>query len=130
VALLASLALASLRGPEEAQATRSSDDPAQDAPLGLREPQTPGEEQELQDKASLIISAMINAAKADGAIDQNEAQRTVGKLEAAGADPQTRQLIAGCSSPWIDFDSLAHLGTIPSSSSKWDSCDCVSTLAS
>jgi uncharacterized membrane protein YebE (DUF533 family) len=113
LALLASLALASLKGPEEAQAAPSSDDPAQDAPLGLREPQTPGEEQELQDKASLIISAMINAAKADGAIDQNEAQRTVGKLEAAGADPQTRQLIADEMLKPLDMDSLIARARTP-----------------
>ena len=113
LALLASLALTSLKGREEAQAAPSSDNPAQDAPLGLREPQTPGEEQELQDKASLIISAMINAAKADGAIDASEAQRTVGKLQAAGADPQTRQLIADEMLKPIDMDSLIARARTP-----------------
>ena len=86
--------MATLKGKDDAQPAPGSDDPAQDAPLGLREPQTPREERELQDKATLIISAMINAAKADGAIDQKEAQRIVGKLEGSGADPQARQFIA------------------------------------
>jgi uncharacterized membrane protein YebE (DUF533 family) len=106
LALLASLALASLKGPQDAQAAPNTATPAQDAPLGLREPQTPAEEQELQDKASLIISAMISAAKADGAIDASEAQRTVGKLQAAGADPQTRQLIADEMLKPLDMDAL------------------------
>ena len=40
---------------------------AREAPLGLREPQTPAEEQELENTAHLAISAMINAAKAETA---------------------------------------------------------------
>ena len=36
------------------------------APLGLREPQNASEEQELEQRALLLVRAMINAAKADG----------------------------------------------------------------
>jgi uncharacterized membrane protein YebE (DUF533 family) len=113
LALLASLALTSLKGPQEAQASPSSTKPAQDAPLGLREPQTLGEEQELQDKASLIISAMISAAKADGTIDASEVQRTVGKLEATGSDPQTRQLISDEMLQPLEMDSLIARAQTP-----------------
>jgi uncharacterized membrane protein YebE (DUF533 family) len=116
LALLASLALASLKGPQAAQAAPSGAEPAQDPqdpPLGLREPQTPGEEQQLQDKASLMISAMISAAKADGAIDASEVQRTVGKLEAAGSDPQTRQLITDEMLKPLDIDALIARARTP-----------------
>jgi uncharacterized membrane protein YebE (DUF533 family) len=113
LALLASLAMTSLKGRDEAQPAPSSDNPTQDAPLGLREPQTPGEEKELQDKASLIISAMINAAKADGTIDASEVQRTVGKLQTGGADPQTRQLIADEMLKPLDMDALIARARTP-----------------
>ena len=114
LALLASLAMATLKGKDDAaQPAPGGDDPGQDAPLGLREPQTPGEEQELQDKATLIISAMINAAKADGAIDQQEAQRIVGKLEGSGADPQARQFIADEMLKPMDMNSLIQRAQTP-----------------
>ena len=113
LALLASLALTSLKGREEAQPVPSSAGSSQDAPLGLREPQNPGEEQELQDKATLIISAMINAAKADGAIDEKEAQRIVGKLEGGGADPQARQFIADEMLKPMDMNALIARARTP-----------------
>ena len=113
LALLASLAMATLKGKDDAQPAPGGGDPAQDAPLGLREPQTPREEQELQDKATLIISAMISAAKADGAIDQKEAQRIVGKLEGGGADPQARQFIADEMLKPMDMNALIQRAQTP-----------------
>ena len=114
LALLASLAMATLKGKDDAaQPVPASDDPGQDAPLGLREPQTPGEEQQLQDKATLIISAMISAAKADGAIDEKETQRIVGKLEGSGADPQARQFIADEMLKPMDINSLIQRAQTP-----------------
>ena len=113
LALLASLAMATLKGKDDAQPAPGGADPGQDAPLGLREPQTPHEEQQLQDKATLIISAMINAAKADGAIDQQEAQRIVGKLEGGGADPQARQFIADEMLKPMDMNALIQRAQTP-----------------
>ena len=113
LALLASLAMATLKGKDDAQPAPGSGDPAQDAPLGIREPQTPSEEQELQDKATLIISAMISAAKADGAIDQKEAQRIVGKLEGGGADTQARQFIADEMLKPMDMNALIQRAQTP-----------------
>ncbi len=113
LALLASLAMATLKGKDDAQPAPDGDDPAQDAPLGLREPQTPGEEQELQNKATLIISAMISAAKADGAIDEKETQRIVGKLEGSGADPQARQFIADEMLKPMDMNALIQRARTP-----------------
>jgi uncharacterized membrane protein YebE (DUF533 family) len=113
LALLASLAFSSLRGRDPAQGPPSGEDLARDAPLGLREPQSPAEEQELQDKASLIVSAMINAAKADGSIDQSEIQRISGKLETEGADPEARGFIAEEMLKPMDLDALIRKARTP-----------------
>lgn len=61
-----------------------------DIPLGLRQPSTAAEEQELESRADLILHAMINAAKADGAIDRQELNRIVDQLEKTGADATAR----------------------------------------
>jgi len=55
-------------------------------PLGLLDPQTEADQQELENRTELVLKAMINAAKADGRIDEGEAHRIVGKLQEAGAD--------------------------------------------
>ena len=48
-----------------------------------------------------MVEAMINAAKADGSIDQGEIQRIAGKLENEGAAPEARSSsVRRCSSPW------------------------------
>jgi uncharacterized membrane protein YebE (DUF533 family) len=62
-------------------------------PLGLREPENENEELELQNNAQLILRAMINAAKADGQIDQAEIQRITGQLEEIGADDEARSFV-------------------------------------
>jgi uncharacterized membrane protein YebE (DUF533 family) len=113
LALLASLAFSSLKGRGEAQGAPAGDELARDAPLGLREPQSPAEEQELQDKAGLIVSAMINAAKADGSMDQSEIQRISGKLETESADPEARRLIAEEMLKPVDLDSLIRRARSP-----------------
>jgi uncharacterized membrane protein YebE (DUF533 family) len=41
----------------------------------------------------IILKAMINAAKADGRIDDAEMQRILGKLEEAGADTEAREFV-------------------------------------
>jgi uncharacterized membrane protein YebE (DUF533 family) len=51
------------------------------------------EESELESKAKVVLKAMINAAKADGQIDDAERQRILGKLEEAGADAETREFV-------------------------------------
>jgi uncharacterized membrane protein YebE (DUF533 family) len=63
------------------------------APLGLRLPETPEEEEELESAAQVILMAMINAAKADGHIDPQEAERIVGQLDKMGADKEVRDFV-------------------------------------
>ena len=54
--------------------------------MGLLEPQTKADQQELEQRAELILKAIINAANAVGQIDPKEIQRIAGKLQKAGAD--------------------------------------------
>jgi len=84
MALLGSLAMGAL--------TKSGHKP-QRLPVGLRRPETPEEEQELESAAQVILMAMINAAKADGRIDPEEAERIVGQLDKMGADKEVRDFV-------------------------------------
>ena len=84
LAVLGAMAYSALRGSQQE---------AQEVPLGLRVPTSTVEKDQLEGKAGLILKAMINAAKADGQIDQSEVQRILGKLEEAGIDQQTRSFI-------------------------------------
>lgn len=54
-------------------------------PLGLRAPQDPGEENALEQRATLLIRAMVAAAKADGEIDAAERGRIAGRVQESGA---------------------------------------------
>ena len=88
LALLGGIAMAALRN--QTGAASGPEQLAKEAPLGLREPQTPAEEAEVERTARLVLRAMVNAAKADGQIDGGEMQRIGGKLEEGGADAEAR----------------------------------------
>jgi len=62
-------------------------------PLGLIEPQSEADREELENRSELVLKAMINAAKADGKIDEGEAHRIVGKLQEAGADADGQRYV-------------------------------------
>lgn len=62
-------------------------------PLGLLTPQTKAEQQELDQNAEIVLTAMINAAKADGRIDEEEISRIVGKLQQVGADADDQRFV-------------------------------------
>jgi len=62
-------------------------------PLGLMEPQTEEEREELENRSELVLKAMINAAKADGKIDEGEAHRIVGKMQESGADADGQRYV-------------------------------------
>jgi len=104
LAVLGGLALAALRN--QTGAASGPDQLAKEAPLGLREPQGPAEEAEVEQTARLILRAMINAAKADGQIDGGEMQRIVGKLEEGGADDEARAFVLSEMQRPADLDGL------------------------
>jgi uncharacterized membrane protein YebE (DUF533 family) len=62
-------------------------------PLGLIEPQTEADHKELENRSELVLKAMVNAAKADGEIDEGEAHRIVGKLQEAGVDADGQRYV-------------------------------------
>ena len=62
-------------------------------PLGLMEPRSDAEREELENHSELILKAMINAAKADGRIDKSEIRRIIGKLQETGMDVEAQQYV-------------------------------------
>jgi len=97
MALLGAMAFNALKG--------SAQQPQQ-IPLGLLEPQTEAEATELERNAELILRTMIDAAKADGRIDEREADRLVAKIRDAGADAEAqRYLMARLQEP-METESL------------------------
>lgn len=60
---------------------------------GMRKPANAHEERQVLDVATLTIRAMINAAKADGRIDEQEAQRLVGKMQEDGVTDEERNFV-------------------------------------
>jgi uncharacterized membrane protein YebE (DUF533 family) len=75
------------------QALKGRGDQKPRIPLGLLEPQTEAEQEELEGHSELVLKAMINAAKADGRIDEGEIQRILGKLQESGVDDDARQFV-------------------------------------
>jgi uncharacterized membrane protein YebE (DUF533 family) len=60
------------------------------------------------DRALVMIRAMLTAAKADGQIDAGEQQRILGKLNEAGASQETRQFIQDELRKPVDVEGLAR----------------------
>ena len=85
--------LMALLGAMAFNALKGSGQGAGKVPLGLAEPQSEAERQELENRSVLVLKAMINAAKADGKIDEGEAQRIVGKLQEEGADAEGQRYV-------------------------------------
>ena len=102
MALLGALAFSALKGGGDRE-------PA--VPLGLREPQSVEENEELEANAELVLKAMINAAKADGQVDLDEMQRIIGKLEEAGADSKIRDYVLEEMKKPIDLEGLVAPAT-------------------
>ncbi len=84
MALLGAMAFQALKGTFGAKAR---------VPLGLAAPQTKSEQAELERNSELVLKAMINAAKADGQIDQDEISRIVGKVRETGIDSEAQRFL-------------------------------------
>jgi uncharacterized membrane protein YebE (DUF533 family) len=61
---------------------------------GLRAPETEEEQQQVDAVADLIVRAMINAAKADGEVDEAELERITGKLASDGLSGAEQESLA------------------------------------
>jgi uncharacterized membrane protein YebE (DUF533 family) len=75
---------------------------------GFRQPANPQEEQQVLDVATLTIRAMINAAKADGEIDAQEAQRLLGKMQEDGVTEEERNFVLGEMKKPMETDAIAR----------------------
>lgn len=106
LAVLGTLAMQALRSRDQGSATASGDDA--EVPIGLREPQTPAEEAQLQDTAKLAVRAMISAAKADGEIDGTEISRILGKLKEGGEDEEAQAFVIDEMQKPLDLDALVR----------------------
>jgi uncharacterized membrane protein YebE (DUF533 family) len=112
LALLGTLAMNALKSWGEGTAS-DPEQLAKSAPLGVREPQGPAEERELEARALLIVRSMINAAKADGQIDPQELQRIVGRMQADGADSEERRFVEAELAKPADLDAIVREATTP-----------------
>jgi uncharacterized membrane protein YebE (DUF533 family) len=106
MALLGSLAMEALRGLSQPSTGNTPAASPSDLPLGLRTPTNADEEQALESKAMLILKAMVDAAKADGQIDDDEQQRILGKLDEAGADAEARAFVQAEMRRPLDLEGL------------------------
>lgn len=82
-----------LFGAMAAKALRGTGQSREQVPVGLRESQTIEDQQELEQQAELVLNAMINAAKSDGQIDEQEIDRIVTKLGEIGADAEDQRYV-------------------------------------
>jgi uncharacterized membrane protein YebE (DUF533 family) len=85
MAMLGAMAFKALKG------SRSAPEPS--VPLGLREPVSDMERDELENNAGLVVRAMISAAKSDGRIDRQEMLHIIGKLQAEGLNQDAQAFI-------------------------------------
>ncbi len=97
LAMLASLAIAAMK--KAGQTPKA-------IPRGLFEPQTHEEEQALDQDAKIIVKAMINAAKADGRIDDNEIKKIVGKLQEDGLSEEEKEFFMTEANKPMDIDAV------------------------
>ena len=90
LALLASIALKALSG--SGKKSQMFDSAARLAG-GLSEPGNMEQQQHVQSIAELTIKAMVNAAKADGRIDEDELQKIVGELQGGSFSNEEREFL-------------------------------------
>jgi len=93
LALLGSIAMQALRGGSQQKSQSGEIDSADKLAAGLREPENAQEEKQVQSIADLTVKAMINAAKADGHIDEDEMQKVVGELQEDGISQAERDYL-------------------------------------
>ncbi len=97
LALLASLGMAALK--------KSGQQPVQ-PPAVLNDNPTSDQEQEMDREAKILVKAMINAAKADGEIDEEEQQRIIGKLDDDGLSEEEKNFFQDEAAAPLDLEGV------------------------
>ena len=68
----------------------------------------PATDADAQRRAMLMVRAMIQAAKADGTVDEQEMKRVMGTVDAHGHDPEARSFITNELRRPIDIGDLVR----------------------
>lgn len=97
LAMLASLAMSALK---------NAGQPAAQVPKERFEPESRELKQKVEEGANILVKAMINAAKADGAIDQTELQKIIGKFEEDGLTQDDKNFFMSESTRPLDIDGV------------------------
>lgn len=105
MAMLAGLALQAFKNMNR-EPSGAANFTAGASPLGLRPPENPSEEKELEDTAQLVFKGMVSAAKADGQISTDELHKIIGRLKEAGADDELQQILMKELQSPLDLDAL------------------------
>ena len=113
LAILGSMALQALRGAGSSPKEAPKLDPSTKLTAGLRQPENPQEEQQLQSVAALVVKAMINAAKADGRVDEQEIQRIVGNAKRDGIAAEAEELLDSELRKPMDTDGIVRAVSSP-----------------
>jgi len=91
LALLASIALKALSGGSSPKGARLAS--ANQLVGGANDQDDPAQNEQTQSIADLTIRAMVNAAKADGQIDEDELQKIIGELKGGEFTPEERDYL-------------------------------------
>ena len=97
LAMLASLAISALQNAGQAPAR---------TPSALVNEPAPHQQAEMEADTMIIVKAMINAAKADGNIDQQEIEKIVGKLSEDGLQEEDKQFFLAEAAKPLDAQAL------------------------
>jgi uncharacterized membrane protein YebE (DUF533 family) len=92
LALLGAIALQALRASQQ-KGQPSEVDAGAKLAAGLREPANSQEAKQVASIVDLTVKAMVNAAKADGRIDEDEMQKIVGELQEGGISQAEREYL-------------------------------------
>lgn len=118
MAVLGSLAYSAWQSQGAAAASPAGAAPGMAGAPGMAAAIAPNGHPDMQRKAMLFIRAMIQAAKADGQVDQQETQRITGKLGDLGNDNEAREFVASEMRRPIDIASLVRDVTTPQEASE------------
>ncbi len=99
LSVLASLAITALR--------KAGHQPAA-MPMSLYEPKSDKDLAAIENEAEIIVKAMINAAKADGRIDDAEVKKIIGKLQEDGLSEQEKQFFIQEANKPLDINELIN----------------------
>jgi uncharacterized membrane protein YebE (DUF533 family) len=80
---------------------------------GMREPKNKEEEKAVNETIFLMLKAMINAAKADGKIDETEMAKILGKAKENGMNEDEQQFIMTEINKPMDTESLINAVSTP-----------------